>query len=66
MSSGSEDEPFQSSGSEFLPSNSSESENNLDEKQEPADNKRGRKKTRKPESWKRNVLNCVRRENLIS
>lgn len=74
MSSSSEDEPFISSGSEFLPSNSSESnsesENNLIEEQMPANNepaangpankKRGRKKIRKPESWKRNVQKMKR------
>lgn len=67
MSSSSEEEPFQSSGSEFLPSNSCASENNLDEEQEPAPadnepavNKRGRKKTRKQETGKRNVQKIKR------
>ncbi|CAH1957118.1 unnamed protein product [Acanthoscelides obtectus] len=49
----------------YLPSNSSASENNLDEGQKPADNepannKRGRKKIRKPDSWKRNVQKMKR------
>lgn len=70
MSSSSEEEPFQSSGSEFLPSNSSESENNSVEEpeladNEPADNnptnkKRGKKKIRKPEGWRRNVQKIKR------
>ncbi|XP_050507886.1 DNA ligase 1-like [Diabrotica virgifera virgifera] len=66
MSSNSEDEPFQSSGNEFMPSNDSgASENNLYEEKESTDkeaanNKHGRKKIRDHKSWKRNVQKIKR------